>query len=190
LPGIFKSAKRCEHGGKNEGGRDEGDVHGEEGRGWGVCGEEFALGQEAGIGALAKGDTGIVAELLGDLAVAGVNSQDRSCAVLEHAVGEASGGGADIDTGETGERDGPVFEGALELEATAADVLEVGAEEADDGFGGDRRAGLVDALLADEDAASEDEGLGAFARGGIALIDEELVEAKLFNARFNGVGHR
>jgi hypothetical protein len=36
LPGIFRTAKRCEHGGKNEGGRDEGDVHGEEGWGWGV----------------------------------------------------------------------------------------------------------------------------------------------------------
>ena len=76
LPGIFRSAKRCNHGGKNEGGRDEGDVHGEEGWGWDVGGEEFAGGEEAGVGALTKGDAGIVAELLGDLAVAGVDSQN------------------------------------------------------------------------------------------------------------------
>jgi hypothetical protein len=68
-----------------------------------------------------------------------------------------------------------VGEGVLEFEAAAADVLEVGAEESDDGGGGDGSAGLVDALLVDEDAAGEDESLGAFARGGVALIDKELV---------------
>jgi RNA polymerase sigma-70 factor, ECF subfamily len=109
---------------------------------------------------------------------------------LEHAVGEASGGGTDVDAGEAGERDGPVFEGSLELEAAAADVFEVGAEEADDGVDGDWGAGLVDALLAYEDAAGEDEGLGSFARGGVALVDKELVEAKLFSAGLNGVGHQ
>jgi hypothetical protein len=75
-----------------------------------------------------------------------------------------------------------VGEGVLEFEAAAADVLEVGAEETDGRGGGDRGAGLVDALLVDEDAAGEDEGLGAFAGDGMALIDEELVEANLFRA--------
>ena len=39
--------------------------------------EEFAGGEEAGVGALAEGDAGVVAELLGDLAVAGVDGEDR-----------------------------------------------------------------------------------------------------------------
>jgi hypothetical protein len=68
-----------------------------------------------------------------------------------------------------------VGEGVLELEAATADVLEVGAEETDGGGGGDGSAGLVDALLVDEDAAGEDEGLGALAGGSVALVDEELV---------------
>ena len=110
-------------------------------------------------------------------------------AALEHAVGEAAGGGADVDAGEAGEVDGPVGEGVLELEAAAADVLEVGAEEADGGGGGDGGAGLVDALLVDEDSAGEDEGLGAFAGGGVALVDEELVETDLFVAFFCGIRH-
>ena len=73
-------------------------------------------------------------------------------------------------------------EGVLEFEAAAADVFEVGAEEADGGVGGDGGAGLVDALLVDEDAAGEDEGLGAFAGGGVALVDEEFVETEFFAA--------
>jgi hypothetical protein len=190
LPGIFWCSEGEEECGEDERGGDEGDVHGDEDRGCGAGGEEFAGGEEAGVGALAESDVGIVAELLGDLTVAGVNSQDRVCAVLEHAIGEASGGGTDVDAGEAGERDGPVFEGSLELETAAADVLEIGAEEADDGFGGDWGAGLVDALLADEDATGEDEGLGSFARGGVALIDKELVEANLFSARVGGIGHQ
>ena len=151
--------------------------------------EEFARGEEAGVGALAEGDARIVAELLGDLAVAGVDGEDGCCAALEHAVGEAAGGGSDVDAGEAGEVDGPVGEGVLEFEAAAADVFEIGAEEADGGGGGDRGAGLVDALFVDEDAAGEDEGLGAFAGGGVALVDEELVEADLFVAFFCGVRH-
>ena len=35
--------------------------------------EEFAWGEEAGVGALAEGDAWVVAELVGDLAVAGVD---------------------------------------------------------------------------------------------------------------------
>jgi hypothetical protein len=77
----------------------------------------------------------------------------------------------------------------LELEAAAADVLEIGAEEADGGGDGDGGAGFVDALLVDEDAAGEDESLGAFAGGSVALVDEEFVEANLFVALFCGVRH-
>jgi hypothetical protein len=72
-----------------------------------------------------------------------------------------------------------VGEGVLELEAAAADVFEIGAEEANDGVGGDGGAWFVDALLVDQDAAGEDEGLGSLAGGGMALIDEKLVDAGL-----------
>ncbi len=151
--------------------------------------EEFAGSEEAGVGALAEGDAGIVAEFLGDLAIAGVDGKDGSCAALEHAIGEAAGGGADVDAAEAGEIDGPVGEGVLEFEAAAADVLEVGAEEADGGCGGDGGAGLVDALFVDENAAGEDEGLSAFAGGGVAVVDEKLVETDLFVALFCRVRH-
>jgi hypothetical protein len=85
-----------------------------------------------------------------------------------------------------------VSEGALELEAAAADVAEVVAEETEGGRGGDGGAGLVDALGVDEDAAGKDEGLGALARGGEAVIDEKLVEPKLAGRVlfFRARGHR
>jgi hypothetical protein len=204
LPWVIRTAEGFEDGREDEGGGDEGDVHGKKRKSRSsvarrmtifiFVSEEFAGSEEAGVGALEEGDAGIVAELLGDLAVAGVYGEDRLCAVLQHAVGEAAGGGSNVDAGEAGERDGPVGEGVLEFQAAAADVFEVGAEEADGGGGGDGGAGLVDALLVDEDAAGEDESLGAFAGGGVALIDEEFVEtdllgADLFVALFCGVGH-
>ena len=96
---------------------------------------------------------------------------------MEYAVGEAASGGSYVDAGEVSEVEMPVGERVLELEAAAADVFEVGAEEADGSVGWDRGAGFVDALLVDEDAAGEDEGLGAFAGGCVAVVYEEFVEA-------------
>ena len=194
-PRLAQCAEGGEDRGEDESGRDERDVHCEEGWSWMRGGEEFAGGQEAGVGALAERDAGIVAEFLGDLAVAGVDSEDRLCAALQHTVGEASGGGSDVDASEAGEIDGPVGEGVFEFEAAAADVLEVGAEEADGGGSRDGGAGLVNSLLVDEDAAGEDEGLGAFAGDGVTLVDEKFVEASLFGAGllvealFCGIGH-
>ena len=75
-----------------------------------------------------------------------------------------------------------MLEGFFEFEAAAAYVLEVGAEEAEFGVDGDLGAGLVDTLFLNEDAAGEDEGLGALAGDGVALIDEEFVEADLWSA--------
>ena len=112
---------------------------------------------------------------------------------MEHAVGEAAGGGSDVDAGEVGEVDGPVRESAFEFEAAATDVFEIGAEEANDGVGGDGGTWLVNTLFVDEYAACEDESLRAFTRSGVALVDEKLVNTVLcgFAARrVYGVAHR
>jgi len=177
LPRAIGRAESGEDCGEYERRGDERDVHGNEGRRGLAGSEEFACGEEAGVGALAEGDAWVVAEFVSDLAVSGVDREDRLCAALQHAIGEASGGGADVDAGKIGEVDGPVGEGALELEAAAADVLEIGAEEADNGIRRDGSTWFVNALLVDEDAAGEDESLCALAGGSVALIDKKLVNA-------------
>ncbi len=193
LPRFVWSAECAKDRRKNEGGGDEGDVHRDER--WSGCAgrEEFAGREEAGVGTFAESDAWVVAELVSDLAVAGVDGEDGRGAALEHAVGEAAGGGSDVNAGEAGEVDGPVGEGALKLEAASADVFEIGAEETNDGVGGDGGTWLVNTLLVDEDTACEDESLGAFARGGVALINEKLVDTVLwsFGARkLYGIAHR
>ena len=68
----------------------------------------------------------MVAQRYGHLAVAGVDGEDVGGAMLQEAVGKASGGGADVDAAEAGGVDLPEREGMLELEAAAADVAEIG----------------------------------------------------------------
>ncbi len=230
-PVLAGWGERGDDGGKHQRGGDKADVHGEEGdvlggsrrrarigggwvkqipfgndrkkngrRGWW---DELAGGEEAGVGAFEEGDAGVGAELVVDLAVAGVDSEDGGGAVLEHAVGEAAGGGADVGAGEAGDGDVPGGEGGFELEAAARDVAEVVAEEAEVGGVVDERArfsglsAFFEALLVDEDAAGEDERLGSLARGGEGAVNEELVETKFHdggaegsNGQDNGVGER
>ena len=143
----------------------------------------MAGGKEAGVGAFEEGDAGVGAELVVDLAVAGVDGEDGGGAVLEHAVGEAAGGGSDVGAGEAFDGEVPGGESGFELEASAGDVAEVAAEHADNGGVGDGDAGLVDTLLVDEDPAGEDKGLGSFAGGGEGAVNEELVETEFHECR-------
>src|SRR4029077_12649803 len=97
---MLRCAEGSEHCREDEGGGDEGDVHGKKRKSRFSAArrmttiifvsEEFAGGEEAGVGAFEEGDAGIVAVLLGYLPVAGVDGEDRLRAVLQHAVGEAA----------------------------------------------------------------------------------------------------
>ena len=141
--------------------------------------------EEAGVGALDEADSGVGAELHGDLAEAGVDGGDVGCAVLEEAVSEAAGGGAYVEAGAAGDHDGPVGEGGGELETAAADVLLLFAEEADFGVFRDGGAWFIELLLIDQDTASEDESAGTGAAGDQRAFDEQKVEAD-FGGLFKG----
>ncbi len=132
LPGFACGGEGGEERGEDEGGGDEADVHGEEGdgvpavrvkripigndrkksKGVGV-GVKLAGGEEAGIGAFEEGDAGVGAEFVMDLAVAGVDGEHGGGTVLEEAVGEAAGGGADVGGGEAVDGYGPGLEGGF-----------------------------------------------------------------------------
>ena len=97
--------------------------------------------------------------------------------MLEHAVSEAAGGGSDVGAGEAGDGDAPGGEGGFELDAAAGDVAEIVAEHADGDGVVDGGAGLIDALLVNQDAAGEDERLRTLAGGGERAVNEEFVQA-------------
>jgi hypothetical protein len=107
--------------------------------------------------------------------------------VLKHAVSEAAGGSSDVGAEKAGKVDVPVGEGGFKLESAAADVAKIATEEADGGVGGYRVARLVELLLVDEDAAGEDESLGAFAGGDEAALDEQFVQARFHGKIFTGL---
>ncbi len=94
---------------------------------------ERAGGEEAGIGALDELNARVVAKLHGDLTEAGVDGGDVGRAALQETVGEAAGGGADVEAGAVGDFDLPVIECSLKFETAAADVGHVVAEQADGG---------------------------------------------------------
>ena len=80
-----------------------------------------------------------------------------------------------------------MIEGCLELEAAAADVRHVIAEEADSGAGSDRRARLVNFLLVDEDSSGEDQGPGALAASDEIALDEQQVQTGFCGGRQGSV---
>ncbi len=135
---LFGRAEGADDGGEDEGRGDEGDVHRRERPAVGLSGVSSSPGvRRPGVGALAERNAGVVAELLGDLAVAGVDGEDGGGSALEHAVGEAAGGGSDIDAGEAGEVKVDQWASACSsLRPPRLDIFEVGAEEAN---GGSRR---------------------------------------------------
>jgi len=168
------------NGWQQEGRGDEGDIHREEADAGGqITGDEIAR-----VGALHECDARVAAKLVGDLSIAGVDGEDAGGSVLEHAVGEASGRGSDVQAEASGEVDVPMAQRGFELESATADVAEVVAENAERSAVGNGMTGLVEFLLVDKDAASEDERLGALASRSESALNEEFVEPY-----FHGVGH-
>ncbi len=70
----------------------------------------------------------------------------------------------------------PMLERAGQLEAAAAHVRLVLAEDADGGVFRNRCARLVDLLLADQHAAGQDEGAGPLAAGHELALDQGQIE--------------
>ena len=131
---------------------------------------------EAGVLMFVENDARVCFETPGDLGCADVDTMNFGRAVLQEAVCEATGGGADIDADQAGRIDCEVVQGFFEFEAATADVAEL-LEDFDGRFGWDLGTGFVDLLTVYEDLSGEDEGLGFFARLNQISFDEELVEA-------------
>lgn len=161
------------HSGEDEGQGDEGAVGDAEGG----AGVEVGGIEVAGVYFFTEDDAGVAAEAWVELVVADIDGVDGGGAVLEEAIGEAAGGGADIeaDAAVCGEG-GPGGEGGVELTAAAGDEGLL-VTDADGGGIGDEAAGLIDGEVGDEDVTGTDEALGLFPAFGEGTLDEEAIEA-------------
>ncbi len=189
LPGLSRRREGGDDGGDDEARANEADVHGEEGDGFSAGRvKQIPFGndrkkskstglQQAGVRAFHQRDSRVGAELVVYLAIAGVHGEDGGCAVLQHAVGKAARGGADVRAGETFDRDGPDFERGLQLETSAGDVSEVVAQHADRCGIVHGRTGLGDLLLIDEDATGQDQRLRPLTRCGQIAVNQQFVES-------------
>ena len=77
-----------------------------------------------------------------------------------------------------------MIERALQLQSTAADVLQIFAEQTDRALSRNLRASLLDLLFFDQDLACKDQGLRAFARGGQSHGPQEVCRVGTFKICF------
>ena len=78
--------------------------------------------QIPGVGALQTHHPGVAAELPVQLTIPHVHGIDLGGAVLQHAVGKAAGGGADVGAGLSCQRNRKGLHGLFQLQSAAADV--------------------------------------------------------------------
>ena len=122
-------------------------------------------------------DPGILPEFPGELAVADVDGIDLRCPRLEEAVGEAAGGGPDVEGDQALDGKAEGIEGAPEFEAAPADIGVLFAPDPDLRIGGDQASRLVHRPVADQDRPGEDQRLRPLPALRQAPRDEQLIEA-------------
>lgn len=162
--------EQFEEGWEDEFEGDEGAVGGEEFGGFG----ELAGGEVADVDAFEDGDAGVLAEFPRELAVADVDSVNPGGAVLQEAVGETAGGGADVDGDLAGDVERPGFEGGFEFGAAAADVA-LFIADVEGGGVVEAEARFVEAVAGGVvDVAGLDEALGLGAGDAGLALDEDV----------------
>jgi len=107
--------EKCDGVGEDEALGGPADVDGDEVDGFGELDVE-------GVGAFEDDDAGVLSERPGEGAVAGIDGVDAGGCVLEEAVDESAGVGAEVCGGEAGGVDGETAECEFELVAAAGDV--------------------------------------------------------------------
>lgn len=133
-------------------------------------------GQLPGIGPFEDGDARILSEFPGELAVADVDGVNGSRAVLEEAIGETAGAGAQIKRAGTGHRQDEVKQGMLQFVAAPGHEPFRG-DQFQVGIGGGGIAGFAGGLPIDPDLPGEDGGLGLGTGRAEAALDKALVQA-------------
>src|SRR5688572_5886871 len=111
--------------------------------------------------------------------MAHVEGDDPGGAALEEDVGESAGRGADIERLAAADLYAECVERVRQLEAAAADVRVILADQRHVRLGLDLRARLADDLAVDGDLRGEDQRARAFARRGQSPVGDELIQSDL-----------
>ena len=109
------------------------------------------------------------------LAVAHVHSVDLDRTILQHTIGEAAGGSADVHADLAFGRQREALHGFFQLEPAPADIADIVAAHFHLGILFDHFAGLVHLLLVDKDDTGHDHGLGTFTALDEAVLHQILV---------------
>lgn len=147
-----------------------------------VAAREVGGGEMAGVDFFEIGDASVGAEFGVELGAADIDADHIGGAGLEGAIGEAAGGGADVEDVGAVKIKGETLDGAREFFAAAGDEARRLFDREIE-IGGKFAAGFVEALGAVKDATGHDERLRLGARSGETAGDEEFVEAKFFRGR-------
>ena len=136
---------------------------------------EGGTGEVAGVDPFHDCHARVAAQAPGQLTATDIHSVDPGRPMLEEAIGEASGGGSEVDGDKTLDVELEMAERVFEFDAAAADVT-FGGEEIDLILRSGGSAGFVGDLMIELDEAGEDEAAGLFATGAEAAGDEGLVQ--------------
>jgi hypothetical protein len=167
--------KGRDDGDKNQGGRDEGNVHGDKGHPF----TDLLYCQVTCVRFFKKVHPRIVPEAEIHLAVAGVHGNYTRSTMLLHAICKSAGRSSDIQTDLALQVDVPVFQSAFQFDSAAADIAQVFTEQPQGCVGVNCGARFLDLLLVDQDFSSEDQRLRTFARGYYAPFHQQSVESRL-----------
>jgi hypothetical protein len=122
-------------------------------------------------------DARVVAKRPVDLPVTDVERDDARRAAFEQDVGEAAGGGADVERLASLDGNAEGVERVRELDAAAPDVRMVWRDQRDLGGRVDLRAGFGLRAPVDADLSGKDQRARPLARRRQATFDDELVQA-------------
>ncbi len=144
--------------------------------------ERGELGEVAGVRAFHGGDARVLAQALVELPAADVDGDNGGGAALQEAVGEAAGGGANVEAAQAVRFDAEGVESGFELTPAAADVgLKLGEVERRPFV--EHGGGFHEGERSAAGAPGHDEPPGGLARLGEAPVDEQLVGANASHPR-------
>ena len=136
----------------------------------------------AGIRAFQDHHPLVAAQLPGQLTVAHIDSVYLRCAVLQHAVGKAAGGGADICGDPAGEIQGKGIDGLFQLQPAPAHIAQAVSAHFQRNVFADRHAGLVQLPVSGKDFAGHDQRLGFLAAFRQAALKDYDIKPFLCHA--------